>query len=61
MKQKLKLEIFEKRKKLPEEEVKEKSKKVIDNLRALKEFQKAKNILFYVSVNNEVDTQEIIK
>jgi len=61
MKQKLKLEIFEKRKKLSEEEVKEKSKKVIDNLRALEEFQKAKNILFYVSVNNEVDTREIIK
>ena len=61
MKQKLKLEIFEKRKNLSEEEVEEKSKKVIDNLSSLEEFQKAKNILFYVSCNNEVDTQEIIK
>jgi len=61
MKQKLKLEIIEKRSSLTEQEIKEKSKKVIDNLSSLEEFQKAKNILFYVSVNNEVDTQEIIK
>jgi len=61
MKQKLKLEIIEKRNKLTKEEIKEKSKKNIDNLKSLKEFQEAKNILFYVSCNNEVDTQEIIK
>jgi len=61
MKQKLKLEIFEKRKKISEKELKEKNKKIIENLSSLKEFQEAKNILFYVSCNNEVDTQEIIK
>ena len=60
MKQKLKLEILEKRKKLSEEEVLEQSKKIIENLKSLKEFQSAKNILFYVSCNNEVDTLNVI-
>ncbi|MBL7054519.1 5-formyltetrahydrofolate cyclo-ligase [Candidatus Woesearchaeota archaeon] len=61
MKQTLKKQIIKKRNSLTEQEVKEKSKKIIGNLKALEEFQKAKNILFYVSVNNEVDTHEIIK
>ena len=51
---------MEKRKNLSEEEALEQSKKIIDNLKQLKEFQSAKNILFYVSCNNEVDTQGII-
>ena len=61
MKPTLKLRILEKRKKLTKQEVKEKSKKIIDNLKSLKEFQSAKNMVFYVSFGNEVDTHEIIK
>ena len=61
MKQKLKLEILEKRKKISETELKEKNKKIIKNLSSLKEFQEAKNILFYVSFNQEVNTHEIIR
>ena len=61
MKPTLKLQVIEKREKLTKQEVKEKSRKIIDNLRSLKEFQSAKNILFYVSFNKEVNTQELIK
>ena len=61
MKQTLKSEIFEKRKALSKEEIKEKSSKIKENLYSLEEFKKAKNILFYVSFNDEVDTHEIIK
>lgn len=61
MKQTLKQQIIKKRNILKEKEIKEKSSKIKNNLFSLKEFQKAKNILFYVSFNKEVDTQEIIK
>lgn len=61
MKQTLKSEIFEKRKALSKEEIKEKSNKIKEKLFSLPEFKDAKNILFYVSFNDEVDTQEIIK
>ncbi len=61
MKQPLKSEIFEKRNSLSKEEIKEKSDKIKDNLFSLKEFEEAKNIMFYVSANSESDTQEIIK
>jgi len=61
MKQSLKSQIFKKRNSLSKEEIKEKSNKIKNNLFSLKEFKKAKNIMFYVSFNNEVNTQEIIK
>lgn len=61
MKQALKTEIIGKRKTLSKKEVKEKNAKVKDNLFSLKEFKEAKNILFYVSFNDEVDTHEMIK
>jgi len=61
MKQTLKQEIFQKRKKLTREEIKEKSSKIKENLFALDEFKKSKNIMLYVSFNNEVSTLEIIK
>mgnify|MGYP001353627139 FL=1 len=61
MKQTLKSEIFEKRKALSKEEIKEKSNKIKEKLFSLPEFKDAKNILFYVSFNDEVDTHEIIK
>ena len=61
MKSALKLQILERMEKLTKQEKKEKSKKIIDNLKSLKEFKSAKNIMFYVSFKNEVDTHEIIK
>mgnify|MGYP001596755203 CR=1 FL=1 len=61
MKQTLKHEIFEKRRALDKEEVKEKSLKIKENLLSLEEFKKAENIMFYVSFGNEVGTREAIK
>jgi len=61
MKQTLKQEIFQKRKALTKDEVKEKSSKIKENLFALDEFKNAKNIMLYVSFNNEASTIEIIK
>jgi len=61
MKQTLKSGILEKRKSLSREEVKEKSAKIKQKLYSLPEFKKAKNIMFYVSFNNEADTIETIK
>jgi 5-formyltetrahydrofolate cyclo-ligase len=61
MKQTLKQQIIEKRNSLKEEEIIRKSNKIKNNLFSLQEFQKAENILFYVSFNKEVNTQEIIK
>ena len=61
MKQTLKSEIIGKRKTLSKEEVKEKNARVKENLFSMSEFKKAKNILFYVSFNSEVNTHEMIK
>ena len=61
MKQTLKSRIYEKRKALSKEEIKGKSSKIKEKLFSLDEFKDAKNILFYVSFNDEVDTHEIIK
>ena len=61
MKHNLKSEVLEKRKALSKDEIKENSNKIKENLYSLPEFEKAKNILFYVSFNNEVDTHESIK
>lgn len=61
MKQTLKQEILSKRNHLNKEDIKKKSELIKNNLYALPEFQKSKNIMFYASFNSEVDTQEIIK
>jgi len=61
MKKALKDTIFEKRKALSKIEITEKSSKIKEKLFSLDEFKKSKNILFYVSFNNEVDTIETIK
>tara|TARA_Y100000310_G_C20594468_1_gene769770 strand:+ start:433 stop:1002 length:570 start_codon:yes stop_codon:yes gene_type:complete len=61
MKQTLKSEISGKRKNFSKEEIKEKSSEIKEKLYSLNEFKKAKNIMLYVSFNNEVDTQEMIK
>ena len=61
MKQTLKSEILEKRNSLSKEEIKIKSNKIKENFCSLPEFKEAKNIMFYVSFNNEADTIETIK
>ena len=61
MKQTLKQQIFSQRKKLTKEVISKKSSEIKNALYSLPEFQKAKNIMFYVSFNSEVDTKEIIK
>jgi 5-formyltetrahydrofolate cyclo-ligase len=61
MKQTLKNEILGKRKALSNEELREKSRKIKENLFSLAEFKKARNIMFYVSFNSEVDTCGAIK
>lgn len=61
MKRTLKQEIFEKRKSLTKQDVNEKSLKIKENLFSLEEFKKAKNIMFYVSFNDEAGTREAIK
>lgn len=61
MKHKLKDGIFKKRKSLSKREIDEKSAAMREKLFSLNEFKDAKNIMFYVSFNNEVDTIETIK
>src|SRR3989338_1251735 len=61
MKQILKSEIFEKRKSLSKREIDEKSAAIREKLFSLNRFKDAKNIMFYVSFNNEVNTIEMIK
>src|SRR3989344_8279507 len=61
MKLSLKSQIFEKRNKLQKKEMQEKSNKIKQKLFSLNEFKDAKNIMFYVSFNNEVNTIETIK
>ena len=61
MKQKLKDEIFRKRKSLSKREAEEKSRIITEKLFLLNEFKDAKNIMFYISFNNEIDTIETIK
>jgi len=61
MKQILKQEIIVKRKALSKQEINKKSSNIKENLYSLKEFKAAKNVMLYVSFNNEVDTQEVIK
>ena len=61
MKKALKDAIFGKRKSLSKMEVEEKSTAIREKLFSLNEFKDAKNIMFYVSFNNEVNTIETIK
>ena len=61
MKHSLRQQILEKRDCLSKEEVTEKSQKIIENLKATKEYRTSSSILFYVSFNNEVSTVELIK
>ena len=60
MKKAIKDEILSRRKSLSKEEVKEKSEQIKKRLCSLDEFKKSKNILAYVSFNNEADTNLLI-
>lgn len=61
MKEKLRKEVKERRKKISKEGNRKKSKKIKEKLFNLKEYQDAKTILFYVSYNGEVFTHQMIK
>ncbi len=61
MKSKLRVQQLEKRSALSQTEVNQKSEIIIEKLEDLPEFNAAKNILTYVSFNNEVDTHVLIK
>ena len=57
----LKQDILKKRESLKLEEIQKKSSEIRSSLYSLPIFKAAKNIMFYLSFNNEVDTQVIIK
>jgi len=61
LKKELRKKYLELRNNLSEEVVEAKSEKITQNLELLEIFKKAKNILFYYSVKNEVKTIELIK
>lgn len=61
MKNPIRHQFLEKRDSLTEKERHEKSVEIKNRLYSLPEFKSAKNILFYVSLNSEVDTKAIIK
>jgi len=61
MKNQLKELTLSKRNSLSKEEILEKSHKIQNNLFSLKQFKKSKTIMFFVSINSEVNTHFIIK
>lgn len=61
MKDKIKQPIFNKRTSHDNEQLIKRSKIIKNKLYSLEEFKNSKNIMFYVSFENEVDTHEMIK
>lgn len=61
MKEQIRKELIEKRKKISKNEVFEKSGQIKKRLFEMKEFKQASTVLFYVSYDNEVYTHEMIK
>lgn len=61
MKDVIRKELIEKRKKMSKKEVLEKSKQIKKLLFEIDEFKKASTILFYVSYGNEVYTHDMVK
>ena len=61
MKQTLKQQILQQRDSLSKKEIMERSYAIKNSLYSLREFIEAKSIMLYVSFNNEVDTQGIVK
>ena len=53
--------MIEKRKEMPREEVIAKSRVIKEKVKKMKEFRSARNVMFYVSYNNEVFTHDLIK
>ena len=61
LKRKLRRELLEKRRNLSEEEIKALSLKVIENLKNLKEFQRAKTVMLYYPTGGEVDLRPLME
>jgi len=61
MKDVIRKELIEKRKKMSKKEVLEKSKQIKKTLFEIDEFKKASTILFYISHGNEVYTHDMVK
>jgi len=61
MKNVIRKELIEKRKKMSKKEVLEKSRLIKKRLFEINEFKKASTILFYVSYGNEVYTHDMVK
>jgi 5,10-methenyltetrahydrofolate synthetase len=57
----LRKEILEKRKSLSEEQIKDLSHKVVENLKKLPEFRRAKTVMLYFPIKGEVDLTELIE
>ena len=60
-KKSIRKEILVKRNELPEEAVREKSRRIKKKLFELLEFKKAKTVMFYAAKDKEVETEEIIR
>ena len=61
MKDKIRKDLIQIRKKMPKKEVLEKSKQIKKRLFEMDEFKNASSILFYISYGNEVFTHDMIK
>ena len=61
MKNQLKESILEKRNSLPKEEILEKSNEIKNKLFNLRHYKNSRTIMFFVSINSEVNTHEMIK
>jgi 5-formyltetrahydrofolate cyclo-ligase len=60
-KHEIRKKILEQRDALDYEDVEQKSKKIIEVLKEDPDYKKAKAIMFYISKDKEVDTQELLK
>lgn len=61
MKRKIRAEMMKKRAAMNKEDLLSRSAVICETLRKLEEFKNAKNVLFYVSTKNEVETQVMLK
>lgn len=61
MKSGIREQLLKKRNALSKSEILEKSYKIMEKLSSLQEYDKSKNIMFFVSFDNEVHTHDMIK
>jgi len=61
MKNQLKESILEKRNSLSKEDILEKSNQIKNNLFNLKHYKNSKTIMFFVSINSEINTHDMIR